>query len=434
MRITVIGTGYVGLVSGACLAELGHHVTCIDKDEAKITALKNGKMPIIEAGLPEMVRQNSAAGRLDFSADLAPSTAESDIVILAVGTPTQKDGSGADLSYVYAAAEEVAGHLASPYTVVVTKSTVPLGTNHKVAQILAAHAPKDTKWDVASNPEFLREGSAVQDFMHPDRIVVGADTAKARQKLEEMYAPLTRKNMYLMLTDVKSAELIKYAANAFLAVKIGYINEMADLCESLGVSVDNIAKGIGLDKRINPHFLKAGPGFGGSCFPKDTKALLKTAEDANVPLKIVQSSLNANENRKKTMARKVLNACDGEVRGKKIAILGLTFKANTDDMRASPSLGIIAELTRQGAEVCAYDPEGMDNARKLLPDINYAASADEALDGANCAVIITEWDEFKTLDLPDMGKKMQTPVLVDLRNITDPDAARKAGLTYHRVG
>lgn len=434
MRITVVGVGYVGLVSGACLAELGHTVTCVDTNAEKINGLNNGVMPILEHGLEDIVKTNVSCARLSFSTDLSSSVPGSDVVVIAVGTPPKENGTGADLSYIFSAAENIAACLDDDFTVVVTKSTVPVGTNHRIAEVLAKNAPENAAWEVASNPEFLREGSAVKDFMRPDRIVVGADSPRAHEVLAQVYAPLTENSVNYVATDVKSAELIKYSANAFLAVKIGFINEMADLCEQLGVKVENVARGIGLDRRIGASFLNPGPGYGGSCFPKDTQALLHTAEESQTSLSIVNAAVTANTTRKKTMAEKVTAACGGSVKGKNIAILGLTFKANTDDLRASPSLDIISALTQAGASVRAYDPEGMANARALFPQLNLAEDAYKAANNADCTVIATEWPVFQTLDFTHLKEVMAAPVVVDLRNLLNPELARNAGFTYHKIG
>jgi len=430
MRIAMIGTGYVGLVSGACLSEFGHIVTCIDKDEAKVAALRAGTIPIFEPRLDEVVAANVRAGRLAFATDMAKAVAEAEAVFIAVGTPSRRGDGHADLSYVFAAAEELAGHL-SGYTVVVTKSTVPVGTGRKVKEIVARVRP-DAEFDVCSNPEFLREGSAIEDFRRPDRVVVGCDSGRARDVMREIYRPLYLNETPIVFTSPESSELIKYAANAFLATKITFINEMAELCERLGADVQDVARGIGLDGRIGGKFLHAGPGFGGSCFPKDTLALLKTSQDAGAPTRVVEAVVAVNEARKLAMAEKVERAFGG-VKGKTIAVLGLTFKPNTDDMRDAPSLVIVPRLQEAGATVRAYDPEGMKEAGKLL-DIELREHAYDALDGADGVVILTEWNEFRALDIARMKALLKRPLMVDLRNIYRPAYMAAAGFTYVSVG
>ena len=432
MRISMIGTGYVGLVSGACFSEFGHHVTCIDLDEAKIDALKAGKVPIFEPGLEDLVARNVEAGRLDFSTSMAASVAASDAVFIAVGTPSRRGDGHADLSYVFAAAEELA-ELIYGYTVIVTKSTVPVGTGTKIEAILRERA-SDREWDVASNPEFLREGAAIEDFMRPDRVVVGTDSEQAMTVMRELYRPLYLNETPILFTRRETAELIKYAANAFLATKISFINEIADLCERLGADVQDVAKGIGLDGRIGRKFLHAGPGYGGSCFPKDTLALLRTAEEAGSPLRIVKATVETNDARKKSLAARVVAACGGSVEGKRIAVLGLTFKPKTDDMRDSPSLELIPALTAAGAEVRAFDPEGMETAQPLLPDITYCGDAYETMEGASVLVILTEWNQFRALDLERAGTLMDKRVLVDLRNIYSRGEPQAAGFAYTGIG
>jgi UDPglucose 6-dehydrogenase len=430
MRIAMIGTGYVGLVSGACLSEFGHDVVCIDKDEAKVAALRAGSIPIFEPGLDEVVAVNVRAGRLSFATDMAKAVAQAEAVFIAVGTPSRRGDGHADLTYVFAAAEELAAHL-DGYTVVVTKSTVPVGTSRKVKEIIARTRP-GAAFDVCSNPEFLREGSAIEDFRRPDRVVVGCDSDRARDAIREIYRPLYLHETPILFTSPESSELIKYAANAFLATKITFINEMADLCEKLGADVQDVARGIGLDGRIGSKFLHAGPGFGGSCFPKDTLALLKTSQDGGAPTRIVEAVVQVNEARKVAMAKKIESAFGG-VRGKTIAVLGLTFKPNTDDMRDAPSLVILPHLAAAGAAIRAYDPEGAKEARKLL-GIELQASAYEALDGADGVVILTEWNEFRALDFARMKALLKRPLMVDLRNIYRPSQMAAAGFTYVSVG
>ncbi len=431
MRIAMIGTGYVGLVSGACLSEFGHTVTCIDKDEAKIAALEAGKIPIFEPGLDDVVKANVAAGRLSFARELGPAVAACDAVFIAVGTPSRRGDGHADLSYVFGAAQEVAAALTG-YTVVVTKSTVPVGTGRKVREIIAGARP-DAEFDVASNPEFLREGSAIEDFRRPDRVVVGCDSVRAREVMKEIYRPLFLNETPILFTSCESSELIKYAANAFLATKIAFINEMADLCEAVGADVQDVARGIGLDGRIGSKFLNAGPGYGGSCFPKDTLALLKTSQDFGAPTRIVEAVVHANSSRKEAMARKIERAFGGSVAGKTIAVLGLTFKPNTDDMRDAPSLVIVPYLQAQGATIRGYDPEGAHEARKLL-NIELCKDAYEALTGADGVVILTEWNEFRALDLPRVKAALKTPLMIDLRNIYRPAHMAAAGFEYVGVG
>ncbi|TFZ54267.1 UDP-glucose/GDP-mannose dehydrogenase family protein, partial [Methylorubrum sp. Q1] len=397
MRIAMIGSGYVGLVSGACLADFGHEVVCIDKDPGKIAALNEGRMPIYEPGLDTLVAENVRAKRLTFSTDLKPAVAQAQAVFIAVGTPSRRGDGFADLSYVYAAAREIAEALTG-YTVVVTKSTVPVGTGDEVERILREARP-DIDVGVASNPEFLREGAAIDDFKRPDRIVIGAEDARAVAVMQEVYRPLYLNAAPILLTGRRTAELTKYAANAFLATKITFINEIADLCEQVGANVQEVARGIGLDNRIGAKFLHAGPGYGGSCFPKDTLALVKTAQDYGTPVRIVETVVAVNDQRKRAMARKVIAACGGSVRGKRVALLGLTFKPNTDDMRDAPSLSIIAGLQDAGAQIVAYDPEGMEQARPLLQGVAYAEDAYACAEGADALVIVTEWNAFRALDL-----------------------------------
>jgi UDPglucose 6-dehydrogenase len=432
MRIAIVGTGYVGLVSGACFSEFGVDVVCVDQDRTKIDRLQRGEMPIFEPGLEALVAKNAAAGRISFTTDLAAAVAGAEAAFIAVGTPSRRGDGHADLSYVYAAAEEI-GRALTGYTVVVTKSTVPVGTGRKVAAILRRVRPQGN-FDVASNPEFLREGSAIEDFMRPDRVVIGTDSDQARAVLRALYRPLYLIETPMVFTDIETAELIKYAANAFLATKITFINEMADLCERVGADVQEVAKGIGLDGRIGRKFLHAGPGFGGSCFPKDCRALVRTAHEAQSPLSIVETVVRVNEARKLSMADKIIDACGGVVAGKTVAVLGLTFKPNTDDMRDSPSLAILPRLAAAGARIRAYDPEGMPEAKKQLPDLVYCADAYEAIDGADALVLLTEWNAFRALDLDRVRNLLAAPLVIDLRNIYQPDEMLAAGLTYVSVG
>jgi UDPglucose 6-dehydrogenase len=428
----MVGAGYVGLVSGACFADFGHDVICVDTDPARIDRLRDGIMPIYEPGLEELVRGNVAAGRLAFATDLAGALDGADAVFIAVGTPSRRGDGHADLSFVHAAAGEIAASL-SGEAVVVTKSTVPVGTGDEVERILMESGCPH-RVAVVSNPEFLREGAAIGDFKRPDRIVIGTDQEWAREVMRELYRPLFLNQAPILFTGRRTAELIKYAANAFLATKITFINEMADLCEQLGADVQDVSRGIGLDNRIGPKFLHAGPGYGGSCFPKDTLALVKTAQDADSPVRIVEAVVAVNDARKRAMGRKVIAAMAdagvGEARGKKVALLGLTFKPQTDDMRDAPSLGIAGALLDAGAEVVAYDPEGMEAARALLPQVTMAQSAYAAVEGAHAVVLVTEWDAFRALDLKRVAKLAAAPVLVDLRNVYNPAEARAAGLTY----
>ncbi|MFP6706500.1 MAG: UDP-glucose/GDP-mannose dehydrogenase family protein [Alphaproteobacteria bacterium] len=432
MYVTMIGTGYVGLVSGACFSEFGHDVTCVDKDSAKIEALRAGEIPIFEPGLDKLVESNVAARRLSFATDLRQPVADADAVFIAVGTPSRRGDGHADLTYVFGAAREVAAAL-DGYTVIVTKSTVPVGTGAEVFRVVSEARP-DAEFDVASNPEFLREGAAISDFMRPDRVVVGAESDRARDVMRELYRSLFLNETPVMFTALQTAELIKYAANAFLATKITFINEIANLCELVDANVQDVARGIGLDGRIGAKFLHAGPGYGGSCFPKDTLALLRTAEDLNLPMEIVKATVAVNTQRKKDMAQKVVAACGGSLEGKTVAVLGLTFKPNTDDMRDSPSLDIIPALLAAGAKIRAFDPEGMDEARKLLNGIEYCADAYDTLPGADALAIVTEWNAFRALDMPRVKDLMKAPVLVDMRNIYDPGTMGELGFTYISIG
>jgi UDPglucose 6-dehydrogenase len=432
MRIVVIGSGYVGLVSGACFADFGHEVICVDKDADKIAKLKTGAIPIFEPGLDALVAANGEAGRLTFTTELAAPVADADVVFLAVGTPSRRGDGHADLSYVYQAAKDVA-ECAKDGLVLATKSTVPVGTGDEVERIVRKTRP-ELAFDVVSNPEFLREGSAIEDFKRPDRIVVGANSQRARDVMAETYRPLYLNQLPLMFTDRRTSELIKYAANAFLAVKITYINEIADLCEQVGANVQEVARGIGLDNRIGSKFLHAGPGYGGSCFPKDTMALIKTAQDYNAPTRIVETVAAVNDQRKRAMGRKVIAACGGSVRDKTIAMLGLTFKPNTDDMREAPSIAIATALQDGGAHVRGYDPEGMEQAQPVLPGVELCDSAYQCITGADAMVIVTEWNEFRALNLKRAKKLLKAPVVVDLRNIYRPDEMARLGFTYASVG
>jgi len=432
MRIAIIGTGYVGLVSGACFSEFGVSVSCVDQDAAKIAGLQRGEMPIYEPGLAALVAGNAAAGRLLFTTDLAMAVAGADAVFIAVGTPSRRGDGHADLSYVFAAAEAIGRALSGP-AVVVTKSTVPVGTGYRVAEILRGTRPKGGV-EVAANPEFLREGSAIADFMRPDRVVIGADSERARAVLRQLYRPLYLIETPMLFTDVATAELVKYAANAFLATKITFINEIADLCEVLGADVQDVARGIGLDGRIGRKFLHAGPGFGGSCFPKDCRALVRTAGEAGAGLEIVETVLKVNEARKRRMADKIAAACGGSLVGKSLAVLGLTFKPNTDDMRDAPSLEILPRLIAAGARVRAFDPEGMGEAERLMPEPVYCRDAYQAIDGADALVLLTEWNEFRALDLDRVKSLLANPLVIDLRNIYQPQEMADAGLAYVSVG
>jgi UDPglucose 6-dehydrogenase len=432
MKIAVVGSGYVGLVSGTCFADFGHNVICIDTDATKIGALGRGIIPIYEPGLEELVRNNHSAGRLQFSTDLKSSVAQADVVFIAVGTPSRRGDGHADLTYVYAVARELA-HAVSGFTVVVTKSTVPVGTGDEVERILREENPQ-ADVAVVSNPEFLREGSAIGDFKRPDRIVIGLADERARAVMTEVYRPLSLNQPPLFFTSRRSAELIKYAANAFLAMKISFINEMADLCEAAGGDVQDVARGIGMDNRIGSKFLHAGPGYGGSCFPKDTLALMKSGQDFGTPLRLVETTVAVNAQRKRTIARRVVQALDGKVRGKTIAILGLTFKPNTDDMRDAPSLDIIRFLQDQGAAIRAFDPEGMTAAAQLTEGVTFTGNAYEAAEGADGLVIVTEWDAFRALDFPRLKSTMAKAVLVDLRNVYRPDDVTRHGFAYHSIG
>ena len=432
MRIAIIGTGYVGLVSGACFSEFGVSVNCVDQDAAKIAGLQRGEMPIYEPGLAALVAGNAAAGRLSFTTDLAAAVAGVDAVFIAVGTPSRRGDGHADLSYVFAAAEAIGRALSGP-AVVVTKSTVPVGTGYRVAEILRGTRPR-AGVEVAANPEFLREGSAIVDFMRPDRVVIGADSERARAVLRQLYRPLYLIETPMLFTDIATAELIKYAANAFLATKITFINEIADLCEALGADVQDVARGIGLDGRIGRKFLHAGPGFGGSWFPKDCRALVRTAGEAGAGLAIVETVLRVNEARKRRMADKIAAACGGNLGGKSLAVLGLTFKPNTDDMRDAPSLEILPRLIAAGARIRAFDPEGMPEAKRLMPEPVYCQDAYQTMGGADALILLTEWNEFRGLDLGRVKDLLASPLVIDLRNIYQPQEMAAAGLTYFSIG
>lgn len=432
MRIAMIGTGYVGLVSGACFADFGHEVVCIDKDRSKIEALKCGDVPIFEPGLAELVNLNLREGRLSFSTELAEPVRNAEAIFIAVGTPSRRGDGHADLTYVYTAAREIAAHL-DGFTVVVTKSTVPVGTGDEVERIIRAARP-DADVAVVSNPEFLREGAAIRDFKHPDRIVVGIDDPRARDVMAALYRPLYLNAAPILYTGRTTAELIKYAANAFLATKVTFINEIAELCEKVGADVQEVARGIGLDNRIGTKFLHAGPGFGGSCFPKDAQALIKTAQDHAAPLRIVEAVLAVNDVRKRAMARKVAAALGGNLRDKTIALLGLTFKPNTDDMREAPSIALVTALRDMGARVKAYDPAGMEQAKLVLDDVTYCDGPYACAQGADALVIVTEWEQFRALDLDRLKQVMTQPVVIDLRNIYRPDEMAERGFIYDSVG
>ncbi|MER8772058.1 UDP-glucose/GDP-mannose dehydrogenase family protein [Mesorhizobium sp. M0960] len=432
MRITMIGAGYVGLVSGACFADFGHQVCCVDRDAEKLAMLKLGKIPIYEPGLDDLVTTNTAQGRLRFDDNLADAVSQSDVVFIAVGTPSRRGDGHADLSFVYDAAAEV-GRALKGFTVVVTKSTVPVGTGDEVERIIREQNPA-ADFAVVSNPEFLREGSAIEDFKRPDRIIVGTDAERAKAVMGEIYRPLSLNVAPIFYTSRRTAELTKYAGNAFLAMKITFINEIADLCERLGADVQDVARGIGMDNRIGAKFLHAGPGYGGSCFPKDTLALVKTAQDAASPVRLIETTVSINDQRKRAMARKVVEACGGSVRGKTIGILGLTFKPNTDDMRDAPSLAIIQALQDAGASIKAYDPVGMEQARKMIEGIEFGESAYAVADGAHAIVIVTEWNAFRSLDLKRLRALMAMPVMVDLRNVYRGEDVMKEGIAYSSVG
>jgi UDPglucose 6-dehydrogenase len=432
MRIAMIGTGYVGLVSGACFSEFGVSVTCVDKDVSKIARLKQGEIPIYEPGLDQIVDSNVRAGRLEFTTDLATAVKGADAVFIAVGTPSRRGDGHADLSYVFGAAEEIARALTG-YAVVVTKSTVPVGTGRRVAEIIRKTRP-EAQFDVVSNPEFLREGSAIQDFMRPDRVVIGCESERAKDVMRELYRPLYLIETPMIFTTIETAELTKYAANSFLATKISFINEVADLCEQLGADVQDVARGIGLDGRIGRKFLHAGPGYGGSCFPKDCLALVRTAQEAGAPVSLIETTVKVNETRKEKIAARIIRACGGSVEGKTIAVLGLTFKPNTDDMRESASLAIIPALRGAGATIRAFDPEGMVEAKKLLEGVTFCEGAYDAMGGADAVVILTEWNEFRALDLRRVRELLRSPTIIDLRNIYKPADMADAGFYYFSIG
>ena len=431
MRIAMIGTGYVGLVSGACFADFGHRVVCVDKDAAKIEGLKAGVMPIWEPGLEALVKSNAERGRLEFTTDLARGVADAEAVFIAVGTPARRGDGHADLTFVFDAVRELAKFI-KPGTVVVTKSTVPVGTGDRIEEILREEGVEGVS--VASNPEFLREGAAIADFKHPDRIVVGAEDGRAQEVLREIYRPLFLNRAPILITGRRTAELTKYAANAFLAVKISFINEIADLCEAVDADVQDVARGIGLDNRIGPKFLHAGPGYGGSCFPKDTLALLQTADAVGVAQRIVRTTVEVNDDRKQAMVERVSRALGGELAGKRVAILGLAFKPNTDDMREAPSIPLVEGLIERGASVAAFDPVAREQAEKVLSGVEFADDAYAAADGADALVIVTEWDEFRALDLERIAASLRGKILVDLRNVYDRTDAEEAGLTYYGIG
>jgi UDPglucose 6-dehydrogenase len=432
MRVAMIGAGYVGLVSGACFADFGHVVTCVDKDPSKIERLEQGEIPIFEPGLEDLVTSNVRGGRLSFALDGGEAIRQADAVFIAVGTPSRRGDGHADLSYVYAAAEEIAG-LIDGFTVIVTKSTVPVGTGDEIERIIRDKRP-DAQFAVVSNPEFLREGAAIEDFKRPDRVVVGTDDERAREVMRELYRPLNLNETPILFTGRRTSELIKYAANAFLAMKITFINEMADLCEAVGADVQSVARGIGLDNRIGSKFLHAGPGYGGSCFPKDTLALVRTAVDAGAPVRLIETTVEVNDARKKAMAGRVAKALEGDLKGKTVALLGLTFKPNTDDMRDSPSLDVAPALIAMGATVQAFDPEGMHEAAKLLDGVEFKDGPYDAVEGADAVVILTEWDQFRALDLDRIKLLLKQPVMVDLRNVYRPDDMRARGFRYASIG
>ncbi len=432
MQLTMIGTGYVGLVSGVCFSDFGHDVACVDKLPEKINAMQHGEVPIYEPGLDDMMVKNIANGRLQFTLDLAKAVGAAEAVFIAVGTPTRRGDGHADLTYVYDAARDIARALKG-YTVVVTKSTVPVGTNREVERVIHAENP-DADFDVCSNPEFLREGAAIEDFMRPDRVVVGIENDRAKDVMARIYRPLALREAPIVYTDLESAEMIKYAANAFLATKITFINEIANLCEKVGADIKSVSKGMGMDNRIGNKFLHAGPGYGGSCFPKDTKALERIGQDHASPIKIIETVIAINDERKRQMADKIMYLCDDKVKGKRIAVLGVTFKPNTDDMRESPSLTIVPALVGAGAVVHVVDPQGRKEGEELLPAVTWDDDPYEAASGADAIVVLTEWNEFRALDLMRLARVMKTPKMADLRNIYDPVEAKEAGFDYVSVG
>jgi UDPglucose 6-dehydrogenase len=432
MRIAMVGAGYVGLVSGACFSDFGHHVICVDKDDEKIAALKSGKIPIHEPGLTDLVASNVRQGRLTFDDEVKSAVGSADVIFIAVGTPSRRGDGHADLSYVFAAAREIARALAK-FSVVVTKSTVPVGTSDEVERLMREENP-EAEFAVVSNPEFLREGAAIRDFKHPDRIVIGTDDPRARKVIAEVYRPLHLNAPPILYTDRRTAELTKYAANSFLATKVAFINEIADLAEKVGANVQEVARGIGLDNRIGSKFLHAGPGFGGSCFPKDTMALIKTGQDNETPLRIIETVVAVNDQRKRAMARKVANAIGGNLRGKSIAVLGVTFKPNTDDMRDAPSIPLITALQDMGAQVRAFDPVGMPQAKKILENVTFCDDPYDCAKGAHALVIVTEWEQFRALDLEEIASIMASSVIVDLRNIYSPQEVIRNGFHYCGIG
>jgi UDPglucose 6-dehydrogenase len=432
MRLTMIGSGYVGLVSGACFADFGHEVVCVDLDARKVEGLKAGVIPIFEPGLNQLVADNAAAGRLSFTNDMEAAVTGANAIFIAVGTPSRRGDGYADLSYVYAASRDIAKHVKG-FTVVVTKSTVPVGTGDEVARIIREFSPQ-ADVVVASNPEFLREGSAIEDFKHPDRIVIGVEDDRARAVMEEIYRPLYLNRAPMLIVGRRTAELIKYAANAFLAMKVTYINEIADLCEKVGADIQEVAQGIGLDNRIGRKFLHAGPGYGGSCFPKDTLALVKTAQDHDTPIRLIETTVAVNDQRKRAMGRRIIAACGGNVRGRTIGVLGLTFKPNTDDMRDAPSIAIIQALRDAGAKIRAYDPEGIDAAKSVIDGIEYGRDAYEVAKGVHALVLITEWNQFRSLDLKRIKTLMTEPNFIDLRNVYRHAEMEAAGFNYLCIG
>ncbi len=432
MKIVVLGAGYVGLVSAACFADFGVHVTCVDQSAEKIAALLRGEMPIFEPGLDDLVARNVQNGNLEFATSMVPAIKSADAVFIAVGTPTRHGDGHADLSYVFTAAKEIAQNL-SHYTVIVTKSTVPVGTGREIEKLVRETNPS-AEFDICSNPEFLREGAAIGDFMRPDRVIIGCESERAAEVMRKLYRPLYLIETPIVIAGIETAELIKYASNAFLAMKITFINELADLCEKVGADVQMLAKGMGLDGRIGRKFLHAGPGYGGSCFPKDTLALVKTAQDKGSPIRLIETTIDVNDKRKKDMAQRIIAACGGSVRGKTVALLGVTFKPNTDDMRDSVSLDVVPALQEAGAIVRAFDPEGVKEASKLLPNVQWCKDSYDAIRGADAVAILTEWNEFRALDLGEVKKLLKSPVMIDLRNIYKPDEARAAGFAYASIG
>lgn len=433
MNITMIGTGYVGLVSGTCFADLGFSVICVDKLQEKITSLKEGKIPIYEPGLEELVKQNIKEGRLFFSTDLKEAVSKSDVIFIAVGTPTRKEDGSADLQYVYSATKEIAEALTDKYTIIVTKSTVPVGTGRKIFQLIKEINPR-ANFDIVSNPEFLREGSALNDFMQPDRIVIGCETERSKEVMENIYKRLSSQSIPVVYTNIETAELIKYASNTFLAMKVTFINEISDLCEKCGANIKKVSEGIGLDKRIGNKFLQAGPGYGGSCFPKDTKALVHISKEYGSPIRLAEMIVDINEKRKRNMAERIIYACGGNVSGKTICILGITFKPNTDDMRNSPSIDIIPILTNKGAHLKVYDPKGKKEGEKIFSNIEWCNNSIEAISSADALVILTEWNEFSSLTPEVFKENMRGNIIIDLRNIFEPSKIERAGFKYYSIG